>query len=72
MHRCTVHERRQKVTATVHVPYMNSTTCWGKVLKKKKRENVETQNAANVDPNCALIFPEKSHYIFFDSKQTQN
>ena len=41
-------EDRSKVAVTVHVPYMNSTTCWGKrrgkkkKKKEKKRENVET------------------------------
>ena len=36
-------EDRSKVAATVHVPYINSITCWGKgVKKKKKRKNVET------------------------------
>ena len=30
-------EDRSKITATVHVPYMNSTACWGgKGVKKKK------------------------------------
>ena len=26
------------VAATVHVPYMNSTACWGKGVKKKKEK----------------------------------
>ena len=37
---------RSKVTATVHVPYMNSAACWGKGLKKiknKKRRKLKTQ-----------------------------
>ena len=37
-------EDRSKVTATVHVPYMNSAACWGKgVRKKKKKRNEKTQ-----------------------------
>ena len=33
---------RSKVTATVHVPYMNSAACWGKgVKRKKKREKTQ-------------------------------
>ena len=34
-------EDRSKVTATVHVPYMNSTTCWGKGMKKKKKKKTQ-------------------------------
>ena len=29
---------RLKVVATIHVPYMNSTTCWGKRREKKKKK----------------------------------
>ena len=44
VHGCTVHRRPVKSSAIVHVPYMNSTACWGKRhgKKKKKRENAET------------------------------
>ena len=31
-------EDRSKVAATVHVPYMNSTVCWGKRREKKRRK----------------------------------
>ena len=31
-------EDRSKVTATVHIPYINSTACWGKGVKKKKKK----------------------------------
>ena len=31
-------EDRSKVAATVHVPYMNSTVCWGKRREKKKKK----------------------------------
>ena len=33
------------VAASVHVPYMNDTACWGKGVKKKRKkrkENAET------------------------------
>ena len=30
-------EDRSKVVTTVHVPYMNSTACWGKRREKKKK-----------------------------------
>ena len=35
-----------KVVATVHVPYINSTACWGKGVKKKKgkRRNLKRSN----------------------------
>ena len=36
-------EDRSKVAATVHVPYMNSTTCWGKRREKKKKKKGKTQ-----------------------------
>ena len=53
-------EDRSKVTATYHIPYINSTACWGKGVKKKKKKKKE--NAGNlkrskrkVDPNSAYI-----------------
>ena len=58
-----------KVAATVHIPYMNSTACRGKHMKKKKKK----KNAGNlkhskryVDPNSAL---EPKYLIFFNSIQ---
>ena len=47
-------EDRSKVAVTVHVPYMNSAACWGKVVGKKKRKKKgENGSKRNVDPNSA-------------------
>ena len=45
-------EDQSKVAATVHIPYMKSNVCWGKGVKKKKKKR---ENAANMDPNCAIV-----------------
>ena len=40
-----------KVVATVHVPYINSTACWGKsVKKKKKKKKRKTQKLKTQQP----------------------
>ena len=37
-------QKRSKVAATVHVPYMNSNRLWGrKCVKKKRKENAEAK-----------------------------
>ena len=57
VHGPTVHRRRSKVAAIVHVPYMNSAACWGKgVKKKKKKKNAGNlkHSKRNVDPNSAI------------------
>ena len=55
-------EDRSKVAATVHVPYINSTTCWGKGVKKKKKKGktykIKTQQTwiQTVPKNQKLFF----------------
>ena len=59
---------RSKVTATVHVPYMNSTACWGK-RREKKRKRKRKRSKRNVDPNSAYdteqTYSHKDLFSFF-------
>ena len=42
-----------KIAVTVYVPYMNSAACWGKGVKKKKKNRKRSKR--NMDPNSALV-----------------
>ena len=50
-------EDRSKVAATVHVPYMNSSACWGKRREKKKKKKGKTQKL-KTQQKCIQTMPK--------------
>ena len=57
-------EDRSKVAATVHVPYINSTTCWEKGVKKKK-EKRKTQKLKTRQTWIQTVPNNQKLYFFF-------
>ena len=63
-------EDRSKVAATVHVPYINSTTCWGKGVKKKKKKKGKRRNLKRSKRGSKLCLITKN--FFFWGRRTKN
>ena len=63
-------EDRSKVAATVHVPYINSTTCWGKGVKKKKKKKGKRRNLKRSKRGSKLCLITKN--FFFLGRRTKN
>ena len=50
-----------KVVATVHIPYMNSTACWGKGVEKKKCRIVKRSKRRSKHTLNIRVYDKQQH-----------
>ena len=56
-----MHEDESKVVAIVHIPYMNSTTCWGKGVEKKKCRIVKRSKRGSKRTLNIRVYDKQQH-----------